>query len=113
MAVRGLEAGIGDKHILKGVDLDVRAGEIHALMGPNGSGKSTLANVLMGSPTYQLRGDGAARRRGLSRPGPSERALRGLFLAFQYPVEIPGVTVGKFLKRAIELRRDRGRGREE
>lgn len=105
LAVRGLEAGIGDTHILKGVDLDVRTGEIHALMGPNGSGKSTLASVLMGSPTYQLRG-GTALLDGedLLAMGPSERALRGLFLAFQYPVEIPGVTVGKFLKRAIELR---------
>ena len=105
LKVRGLEAGIGDKHILKGVDLDVRTGEIHALMGPNGSGKSTLASVLMGSPTYQLRG-GTALLDGedILALSPSERALRGLFLAFQYPVEIPGVTVGKFLKRAIELR---------
>ncbi len=105
LAVRGLEAGIGEKGILMGVDLDIRAGEIHALMGPNGSGKSTLASVLMGSPTYELRG-GTVTLDGedVLALSPSERALRGLFLAFQYPVEIPGVTVGKFLKRAIELR---------
>jgi len=105
LQVRNLEAGIEGKPILAGVDLDVRAGEIHALMGPNGSGKSTLANVLMGNPSYKATGgkvllDGED----FLSLDPSERALRGVFLAFQYPVEIPGVTVGKFLKRAIELR---------
>jgi Fe-S cluster assembly ATP-binding protein len=105
LVVRGLKAGIGDKSILEGLDLEIRSGEIHALMGPNGSGKSTLASVLMGSPSYQVRGgtvllDGED----FLALSPSERALRGVFLAFQYPVEIPGVTVGKFLKRATELR---------
>ncbi|HTX72476.1 MAG TPA: Fe-S cluster assembly ATPase SufC [Rectinemataceae bacterium] len=105
LQIRGLEAGIPGKPILAGLDLDVRSGEIHALMGPNGSGKSTLANVLMGNPSYLPTGgqvllDGED----VLAMSPSERALRGLFLAFQYPVEIPGVTVGKFLKRAIELR---------
>jgi len=109
MAIRGLEAGIEGKSILEGVDLDIRAGEIHALMGPNGSGKSTLANVLMGSPSYAVRGgtvllDGED----FLALSTSERALRGVFLAFQYPVEIPGVTVGKFLKRATELRAGAG-----
>ncbi len=105
LIIKGLEAGIAGKDILAGVDLEVRAGEIHALMGPNGSGKSTLANVLMGNPAYEVRG-GEVLLEGedFLALDPSERALRGLFLAFQYPVEIPGVTVGKFLKRAIELR---------
>ena len=106
LQVRDLQAGIGDKPILDGLDLDIKAGEIHALMGPNGSGKSTLANVLMGHPV--LHGD----RRQVTLDGEdylalttSERALRGVFLAFQYPVEIAGVTVGKFLKRAIDCGR--------
>ena len=110
LAVRGLEAGIGEKGILMGVDLDIRAGEIHALMGPNGSGKSTLANVLMGHPAYTVTG-GSVLLDGedFLALKPDERSRRGVFLAFQYPVEIPGVTVGKFLKRAAELRAD-GKG---
>jgi len=105
LQVRNLQASIGDKPILSGLDLDIRAGEIHALMGPNGSGKSTLANVLLGHPSYQVTGgtitlDGED----YQELSTDERALKGMFLAFQYPVEIAGVTVGKFLKRAIELR---------
>jgi Fe-S cluster assembly ATP-binding protein len=109
LMIRGLEAGIEGKTILAGVDLDIRAGEIHALMGPNGSGKSTLANVLMGNKAYAVAG-GSVQVDGedFLALSASERALRGLFLAFQYPVEIPGVTVGKFLKRAIELRAGAG-----
>jgi Fe-S cluster assembly ATP-binding protein len=109
LSIRGLEAGIEGKDILAGVDLEIRTGEVHALMGPNGSGKSTLANVLMGNPAYAVRG-GSVSLDGedLLALAPSARALRGLFLAFQYPVEIPGVTVGKFLKRAIELRSPAG-----
>jgi Fe-S cluster assembly ATP-binding protein len=105
LQVRNLQASIGDKPILSGLDLDIRAGEIHALMGPNGSGKSTLANVLMGHPSYQVNG-GTVTLDGEDYLAltTSERALKGLFLAFQYPVEIAGVTVGKFLKRVIELR---------
>lgn len=105
LQVRNLQAAIGDKPILSGLDLDIRAGEIHALMGPNGSGKSTLANVLMGHPSYRVTG-GSVSLDGEDYLGltTSERALKGMFLAFQYPVEISGVTVGKFLKRAIELR---------
>ena len=105
LQVRNLQASIGDKPILSGLDLDIRSGEIHALMGPNGSGKSTLANVLMGHPSYTVTG-GSVTLNGEDylALSTSERALKGIFLAFQYPVEIGGVTVGKFLKRALELR---------
>jgi Fe-S cluster assembly ATP-binding protein len=105
LQVRNLQASIADKSILSGLDLDIQTGEIHALMGPNGSGKSTLANVLMGHPSYQVTGGSVALDgEDYLALTTSERALRGLFLAFQYPVEIAGVTVGKFLKRVIELR---------
>ena len=109
LQVRNLKASIAGKPILDGLDLDIRTGEIHALMGPNGSGKSTLANVLMGHPSYTVT-DGTVTLDGEDYLAlkASERALRGMFLAFQYPVEIAGVTVGKFLKRAIELRQDGG-----
>jgi Fe-S cluster assembly ATP-binding protein len=108
--VRNLQASIAGKPILMGIDLDVRVGEIHALMGPNGSGKSTLANVLMGHPSYTVTG-GTVTLDGedFLALSPAERSRRGVFLAFQYPVEIPGVTVGKFLKRAKEIRLD-GKG---
>jgi Fe-S cluster assembly ATP-binding protein len=105
LQISDLRANIGDKPILQGIDLEIRTGEIHALMGPNGSGKSTLANVLLGHPSYEVTGgrvllDG----RDFLAMDTSERAREGVFLAFQYPVEIPGVTVGKFLKRALEVR---------
>ena len=105
-SISGLQANIGEKPILQGIDLEIRPGQIHALMGPNGSGKSTLANVLMGHPSYTVTGgrvslDGED----FLAMSTDERALRGMFLAFQYPVEITGITVGKFLKRAVELRR--------
>jgi Fe-S cluster assembly ATP-binding protein len=107
---RDLQAGIAGKAILAGLTLDIKAGEIHALMGPNGSGKSTLANVLMGHPSYAVTG-GTVTLDGddYLALSASERALRGVFLAFQYPVEIAGVTVGKFLKRALELRQEKGK----
>jgi Fe-S cluster assembly ATP-binding protein len=108
--VRNLQASIAGKPILQGIDLDIRIGEIVALMGPNGSGKSTLANVLMGHPAYTVTG-GSVLLDGedFLALKPDERSRKGVFLAFQYPVEIPGVTVGKFLKRAAELRQD-GKG---
>ena len=104
LIIEGLKAEIDGKPILYGVDLEIKSGEFHALMGPNGHGKSTLANILMGHPKYTVTG-GTVRLDGvnileLDVPG---RAKAGLFLAFQYPVEIPGVTVGKFLKRATEI----------
>ncbi|HVO40054.1 MAG TPA: Fe-S cluster assembly ATPase SufC [Spirochaetia bacterium] len=105
--VRDLQASIAGKPILQGIDLEIKAGEIHALMGPNGSGKSTLANILMGHPAYTVTG-GSVLLDGedFLELSPDERSRKGVFLAFQYPVEIPGVTVGKFLKRAKEIRLD-------
>ena len=104
LRIEGLTAEIDGKPILKGVDLEIKTGEVHALMGPNGHGKSTLANILMGHPKYKVTGgtitlDG----QDLLAMAVPDRSKAGLFLAFQYPVEIPGVTVGKFLKRAAEI----------
>jgi len=103
--IKNLQARIGEIEILKGVDLTLNSGEVHALMGPNGSGKSTLSNVMFGSETYEVTGgeilvDGE----NILEMDTAERARLGLFLAFQYPVEIPGVSVGRFLKRASEIR---------
>jgi Fe-S cluster assembly ATP-binding protein len=101
-----LHASIEGQEILKGVDLTVNQGEIHALMGPNGTGKSTLANVLMGHPAYEISaGEILFRGEELSEMDPDERARMGLFLAFQYPVAIPGVSVANFLRTAINARR--------
>ena len=104
LIIEGLKAEIDGKPILHGVDLEIRSGEVHALMGPNGHGKSTLANVLMGHPKYKVTA-GSVHLNGVNilELDVPERAKAGLFLAFQYPVEIPGVTVGKFLKRAAEI----------
>jgi Fe-S cluster assembly ATP-binding protein len=101
LEIRDLRVSVETKEILRGVDLTVRQGEVHALMGPNGSGKSTLAGVVMGRPGYQVAG-GEVLYKGESVLGltPDERARRGLFLAFQYPVEVPGVSVVNFLRSA-------------
>ena len=102
LEIRNLHAKVGDKPILRGVDLVIHAGEVHAVMGPNGSGKSTLANVLAGRDGYEVT-DGEVRFRGRDLLGlsPEERAREGVFLAFQYPVEIPGVTNSYFMKASL------------
>lgn len=106
LEIRNLHASIDGKEILKGVNLTIRQGEIHALMGPNGTGKSTLANVLMGSPSYEVTaGEILLGGENIVEMGADERSRKGLFLAFQYPVAIPGVSVANFLRTAINSRR--------
>jgi Fe-S cluster assembly ATP-binding protein len=110
LQIHDLQASIGDKQILKGINLEVKAGEVHAIMGPNGSGKSTLASVLAGREDYEVT-DGTVTFDGkdLLDLAPEERAAEGLFLAFQYPVEIPGVSTINFLKTAVnEIRKYKG-----
>jgi Fe-S cluster assembly ATP-binding protein len=108
--ISGLRATVGDREILRGIDLTVMPGEVHAVMGPNGSGKSTLAQVLAGNPAYQVTaGEVIYNGENLLELQPEERAQRGLFLAFQYPVEIPGVSNAYFLRAAYnEIRKARG-----
>jgi Fe-S cluster assembly ATP-binding protein len=107
LAIRNLHAHVAndEKPILRGVNITIKQGEIHALMGPNGSGKSTLANVLMGNPTYEIT-DGEVLLNGenLLAMAPDERSRAGVFLAFQYPVAIPGVTLANFLRHALNAR---------
>jgi len=113
LSIRNLHAGVEGHEILRGIDLEVMAGEVHAVMGPNGSGKSTLAQVLAGHPAYavtagEVRYDG----QNLLELSPEDRARAGVFLAFQYPVEIPGVSTAQFLKAAVNEIRTR-QGQEE
>src|SRR5574342_341219 len=107
LEIRNLHAQAGDKQILKGLDLAVSQGETHALMGPNGSGKSTLANVIMGRPGYAVTaGDILFAGESILGLTADERARRGLFLAMQYPVEVPGVSVVNFLRTAYQSVKD-------
>ena len=108
--VNNLHASVEDKDILKGISLDVKAGEVHAIMGPNGSGKSTLASIIAGKDTFNVtKGELILNNEDISELSPEERAHRGVFLSFQYPVEIPGVSVTNFIKTAInETRKAKG-----
>jgi Fe-S cluster assembly ATP-binding protein len=106
LEIRDLHVQVEEKVILKGVNLAMSRGEIHAVMGPNGSGKSTLANVLMGNPFYQItKGEVVYQGEDLLAMAPDERARKGLFIAFQYPVSVPGVTMASFLRTAVSARR--------
>lgn len=110
LKINNLHANIGDKAILKGIDLHVKPGEVHAIMGPNGSGKSTLAAVIAGKEEYEVEsGEILLEGENIDELGPEERAHKGVFLSFQYPVEIPGVSVTNFMKTAInETRKAQG-----
>lgn len=112
LEIRNLHVEIDGKEILKGIDLDVKAGEVHAIMGPNGSGKSTLAYVLAGKDDYEVtEGSITFRGRDLLEMGPAERAAAGVFLAFQYPIEIPGVAMMQLLRTALNAQaKARGEG---
>ncbi len=110
LQIKNLHATVEDKEILKGINLEVNEGEIHAIMGPNGSGKSTLASVLTGNPKFEVtKGSVLFKGKELLDMDPSDRANEGLFLSFQYPVEIPGVSMVNFMRSAInEQRKYRG-----
>jgi Fe-S cluster assembly ATP-binding protein len=113
LEIHNLHATVGDKEILKGIDLTIGKGEIHAVMGPNGAGKSTLGAVLTGRPGYEVtEGTILYNGKDLLSMAPEERAWAGLFLSFQYPIEIPGVTITAFMKAAVNARR-KAAGQEE
>jgi Fe-S cluster assembly ATP-binding protein len=113
LSIKNLHASVEDKEILRGINLEVKAGEVHAIMGPNGSGKSTLSSIIAGKEEYTVT-DGAIYLEGedIGELAPEERAHKGVFLSFQYPVEIPGVSVTNFMKTAINETR-KAQGREE
>ncbi|NGY36573.1 Fe-S cluster assembly ATPase SufC [Flavobacterium sp. XN-5] len=113
LSIKNLHASIGDKEILKGINLEIKAGEVHAIMGPNGSGKSTLSAVIAGNETYEVtEGSVSLEGEDLAELAPEERAHKGVFLSFQYPVEIPGVSVTNFIRTAINESR-KANGQEE
>ena len=110
LEIKNLKASIGDKDILKGLDISIKPGELHAIMGPNGSGKSTLANVLSGKNGYEISGELKYQDKNLEEIPIDERAQKGIFLAFQYPTEIPGVNTNNFLKTSLnKVRKARGK----
>src|SRR3954463_9057222 len=107
LEIRNLHVSAGDKEILKGLDLTIEEGQIHALMGPNGSGKSTLANAIMGHPNLEVtEGQIIFKGEDVTEADPDERARAGLFMAFQYPVSVPGVTVTKYLRTVLNAHRE-------
>ena len=112
LEIKNLQASINKKTILKGVNLTIKPGELHAIMGPNGSGKSTLANVLSGKNGYEISGEVNYRGKSLNNISVDERAQKGIFLAFQYPLEIPGVNTNNFLKTSLNSIR-KSKGEEE
>jgi len=113
LEIKNLHASVGGKEILKGIDLSIGEGEIHAVMGPNGAGKSTLGAVLTGRPGYEItEGTVFFRGQNLLEMAPEQRAWAGLFLSFQYPIEIPGVTITAFMKAAVNAKR-KANGEEE
>lgn len=113
LEIKDLHAGIENKGILRGINLNVKAGEVHAIMGPNGSGKSTLSSVIAGNETYEVsKGDVILNNESVLELSPDERAHKGVFLSFQYPIEIPGVSTTNFIKTAINEKR-KANGEEE
>ncbi|MFK5890048.1 MAG: Fe-S cluster assembly ATPase SufC [Flavobacteriaceae bacterium] len=106
LKIKNLHASVNDQEILKGINLEIKPGEVHAIMGPNGSGKSTLSSVIAGNDTYKVtQGDVILDNKSLLDFAPEERAHKGIFMSFQYPVEIPGVTTTNFIKTAINAKR--------
>jgi len=110
LSIKNLQASIGDKEILKGINLEIKAGEVHAIMGPNGAGKSTLSSIIAGNENYEVTaGEILLDNEDISELSPEERAHKGVFLSFQYPVEIPGVSVTNFVRTSInETRKAKG-----